>query len=210
MLFSWARLLPSLLCVGCATTSLAPPKIPADDYAARLEVRTKSEARVYVDGLLLGSAPFEKWVRLEPGPYRLDVRLDGYRPFVRTLELEPRQVFTLDAELQRTPRRVGSLVLLGGGAIGIVTGIVFGAMATGNNLAAASLDSNLDAAEIDDHAKRSASYAVVAAFGAGVGFGLSLAGGSMFVLDTAPKPQRGKAILRLTPGLPGVTLTVRF
>jgi len=168
---------------------------------AKLTVATEDAAEIYLDEVYVGSAPLEEALKVEPGKRRLDVLLNGHHPHRAQLDL-PRGEFELvKVELERTPQRVSAITLLSFGAVGIVTAITTGAIATVSNRAAG------DAFDLEDQRgllDRGDDFARVSGMAAGVGLGLTLFGGTLFVLDE-PDVEFGPG-----PGQAGASLRVRF
>jgi tetratricopeptide (TPR) repeat protein len=76
-------------------------------------------AAVSVDGTPIGTAPLEFPVALEPGSHRIEITLDGYLPFDRTLTVEAGRRRSVLASMQRPaedPDQPGGPDLPGGDA----------------------------------------------------------------------------------------------
>ena len=74
------------------------------DGALKLKV-TPRQAEVFVDGYFAGSVDdydgvFQQ-LRLEPGPHRIEVRLDGYEPLSFEVRITPERTITYKGELER-------------------------------------------------------------------------------------------------------------
>jgi hypothetical protein len=77
-----------------------------DDGRLRLKVKPR-DASVYVDGYYVGSVDdfdgiFQS-LPLEPGPYRIEVRADGYAPLTLEVRILPDRTLTYEATLQEMP-----------------------------------------------------------------------------------------------------------
>jgi hypothetical protein len=74
------------------------------DGALKLKVKQR-QAEVYVDGYFAGSVDdydgmFQQ-LRLEPGPHRIEVRLDGYEPLSFEVRVIPDRTITYKGDLER-------------------------------------------------------------------------------------------------------------
>jgi len=79
---------------------------PDDDGGLRLKV-TPREASVYVDGYYVGlvddfDGVFQK-LRLEAGPHRIDIQLEGREPLVFDVNIEPHHTVTYHGTLRTGP-----------------------------------------------------------------------------------------------------------
>lgn len=83
-----------------------PPPIAYGGYDGALRIKVKPrDAEVYVDGYYAGQVDdydgmFQK-LRLEPGPHRIEVRLEGYEPLTFEVRIQPDRTITYKGELQR-------------------------------------------------------------------------------------------------------------
>ena len=85
-----------------------PPAIYATDgYDGALKIKVKPrDAEVYVDGYFAGEVDdydgvFQK-LRLEPGPHRIEIRLEGYEPLTFEVRIQPDRTVTYRGELKKT------------------------------------------------------------------------------------------------------------
>jgi hypothetical protein len=74
------------------------------DGALKLKVSPR-QAEVYVDGYFAGAVDdydgmFQS-LRLEPGPHRIEIRLDGYEPLNFEIRIQPDRTVTYKGELKR-------------------------------------------------------------------------------------------------------------
>lgn len=168
---------------------------------ARLSVATKTEAEIYVDETYVGEAPWEEALAVEPGERQVDVLLNGHHAFRQRIEIPRGGSALLKAELHRTSQRVSAITLLSFGAAGIVTAITTGAIATVSDQQAGDA---IDADETKALSGRGDDFARISGMAAGVGLGLTLFGGTLFVLD---EPDVG---LVPGPGQAGASVRVRF
>jgi hypothetical protein len=85
-----------------------PPAVAYDNtgYDGALKIKVKPrQAEVFVDGYFAGSVDdydgaFQK-LRLEPGPHRIEIRLDGYEPLSFEVRILPDRTVTYKGELQK-------------------------------------------------------------------------------------------------------------
>ncbi len=182
---------------------------------ARLKVTTSVGAAVHVDGRFVGVAPLEEAIEAEPGTRTIAVLLNGHEPHSEALKLERGVTHELDVSLAVTRQRIGASVLLAGGGAAIASGIVFGVLAT---VKAADADDTFDPQEEQRVLAASDDLRVVSAMTAGIGLGLSLAGGTLFVLDE-PRQSRqertqptkaSRTTLSIAPHGPGLGATLRL
>lgn len=168
---------------------------------ALLSVATKDAAEIYIDEVFVGTAPLDEALKVEPGQRQVDVLLNGHHPFREHIVIPRGDAALMKAELDRTSQRVSAITLLSFGAVGIATAIATGAIATVTDRAANDV---IDADEEKRLLKRGDDFAVVSGMAAGVGLGLTLFGGTLFVLD---EPDVG---LVPGPGQAGASVRVRF
>ncbi|MBS1817428.1 MAG: PEGA domain-containing protein [Acidobacteria bacterium] len=74
------------------------------DGALRLKVKPR-QAEVFVDGYYAGSVDdydgvFQR-LRLEPGPHRIEIQLDGYEPLSFEVRIQPDRTVTYTGEMRR-------------------------------------------------------------------------------------------------------------
>lgn len=77
-----------------------------DNGALRLKVKPR-DASVYVDGYFAGTVDdydgvFQR-LRIEPGPHRVEIRLDGYEPLSFEVLIQPDRTVNYAGELRRLP-----------------------------------------------------------------------------------------------------------
>ena len=80
----------------------------SDDYLGSLKLKIKPrDASVYVDGYYAGHVDdfdglFQS-LKIESGPHRIEVRLDGYEPLMFEIRLLPDRSVTYSGELKKLP-----------------------------------------------------------------------------------------------------------
>jgi hypothetical protein len=75
-----------------------------DDGALKIKV-TPRQAEVFVDGYFAGAVDdydglFQR-LRLEPGPHRIEIRLDQYEPLAFDIRIEPDRTITYKGEMRK-------------------------------------------------------------------------------------------------------------
>lgn len=110
-------------------------------------------ARIYIDGNLVGQAPFEKGLFVDVGRRVIEARIDGHDDVLRTIDVTKGS--TQDVDLQLVPKVGGgatssntkrmAMIAVGAGlaAAGIGTGIGFWAAASGKTTDANGIRANL-------------------------------------------------------------------
>ncbi len=169
-----------------ATVDAVMPERPAP-----LTVDVASSCDVYVDGKLIGTAPFGRPVDVPPGPHALAVVKNGSRLFTQEISLERGKPATVKVTLERSPQRTFSWFVLGTGAATAVVGGAFGLVALGQegkakDLAAERAAGNVDAAKLSQYNKaierrdgfRTAFYAT-----SGAGLGVLAVGAYLYLFD---------------------------
>ncbi len=76
------------------------------DGSLKLKVRPR-EASVYIDGYFAGQVDefdgiFQR-LRIESGPHRVEIRLDGYEPLSFDVRIQPERTTTYSGELKKLP-----------------------------------------------------------------------------------------------------------
>ena len=102
---------------------MVPVDISLKPEPAKLDVSGTDGAHVTVDGRPLGNAPIDG-AEVPAGKHLVTITHTGRVPYVRELELRYGKTSTIDAELRTTTqRKVSRIVLVGGGALAIATGL---------------------------------------------------------------------------------------
>jgi hypothetical protein len=118
---------------------MVPVDVQLKPKPALLDVHTTGGAHVTIDGRPLGQAPIDA-AEVPAGKHLVTITHTGRVPYARELELSYGKTATIDADLRTTTQRKASrLVLVGGGALVLATGL--------EGLAAWSADS--DASKLD-------------------------------------------------------------
>jgi len=169
-----------------ATVDAVMPERPAP-----LIVDVASSCDVYVDGKLVGAAPFARPVDVAPGAHALAVVKNGSRLFSQEITLERGKPATVKVVLERSPQRTFSWFVLGTGAATAVVGGAFGLVSLGQegkakDLAAERAQGNVDASKLSQYNKaiekrdafRTAFYAT-----SGAGLGVLAVGAWLYLFD---------------------------
>lgn len=162
---------------GCAVASTPPveaARAPARS-GATLRVDEPEGALIYVDDQAMGVVP--SVLTLEPGAREVAVYAAGHRIHRQRVELPAGQARRIAVDLEATPQRVASFVLLGAGAAAMTAGIVLGAMAQAERGGVGMWQR--DGAEM---------LSLGAGLSGGLGATLIVTGGTLFVLDVPELP----------------------
>jgi hypothetical protein len=185
-----------------------------------------------VDGQLVGSLPLPAPLAVEPGTRFVAVTQTGYEPYVREVTIARGGSERLEIDLDVTGQRIAAGLLMGGGSAALAAGIVFGVLSIVEHRAARDLAqavqgplNDAQQAEYAGYVSRRDDYRIGSGAFAGVGLGMFLVGGALFILDdpavsgsaTGPAPplrcagsNRDVAFVPvISPGLTGAFLTLR-
>ncbi|MCB9753425.1 MAG: PEGA domain-containing protein [Myxococcales bacterium] len=203
--------------VEAATTELlaAIPEPESEPEPAPLVLRSDPPgARVYVDGVLVGTAPLERL--LEPGDHLVEVQHDGYISYSQFVSIDPeRAPEPLTIALAEEPSRV-PFSALGWTAVSLGAGsIVAGAVLLA--LDEQPYKAQCDGADIDPLGRCRFQYNTLTGGVVSLVVGAALVGGgaALLVLGKRRAPERdakgrARASLRLRVGARGVALAGRF
>jgi hypothetical protein len=122
-----------------------------------------------------------------------------------------------EVQVQAGPTRTAALALMGSGALGMAAGIAFGVVSVVEHRRSRNIER--DAAgelEYQDAIDARDDFRVASGVAGGVGLGLFLVGGALYVLDIPSPDPADEQQARVTvmplagPGVAGGALTVRF
>lgn len=191
-----------------------------EPQAAMLMVRGPDGAALHVDGRVVGVLPLDEPLAVEPGSRFVAVTQTGYEPYGREITIARGKDRELEIDLQVTGQRIAAGVLMGGGASSLAAGIVFGVLSVVEQRAARALaqavGGPLNAAQQAEYAgyiERRDDYRVASGAFGGVGLGLFLVGGALFLLDEPVVPGANDDVAFtpvIAPRLAGGALTLRF
>lgn len=182
--------------------------VSLEPLPAKLALETASEAEIHVDGTFVGVAPLEEPLDLEPGPREIVVTHTGYEPARRQLVLERGKTQEVEVELERTDQRIAAALLLSGGAASLATGVTMGVLALLDHREARDIGDS--APEYPALIDRRDDYRLVSTVTAGVGLGLLLVGGALFILDEPLREESGEPPKPGDVSFTGDAITVRF
>ncbi len=195
-------------------------EIALEPLQAKLVVKGPEGATVHVDGEIAGTLPLAEPLELTPGTRWLAVTENGYEPWARAVELERGKDRTVEVELEVTSQRIAAALLMGGGAAGLATGIVLGVLSVVEHRASRDFTQSIGRPLLPDEQAEYAAiidrrddYRLVSGVAGGLGLGMFLVGGALFLLDEpdVPRPGRDVAVVPLAgPGLAGVVGAFRF
>ena len=159
--------------------------------AAKLAVNTDDGADVLVNGRSVGVTPLAEPIALPAGSHFVAVTLNGTRGYAEELALKRGEKRTLDVELDTTPQRISSYVILGlaGAALvagGVFTGVAVSAQGSAQDIESAQAQGNIEASELDRHNSlidRRDSFRLGAGIGFGSGVLLGLTGLLLYAFD---------------------------
>ncbi len=193
-------------------------------------------ADILLDGRIVATAPVSRPIELPPGPHVLSVAANGKKPLSQEVSLPRGKPFRFEPKLETSGQRVVAVSMLGVGAASMVTGVVFGVLALGQESRAKTISDqraggNIDEGQLGSYnsaittrdAFRTVSVVTVAA-----GAALAIGGGLLYVFDRptvsvlpprsveptpAPKPLQPTDLTAsplLGPGIWGAAMSARF
>lgn len=185
---------------------------------ATLEIAGPSGAAVHIDGEFRGVLPFDDGIEVEPGTRSLLVTDTGYHTFRRTVTLGRGSKQKIEVELEVTSQRIVASLLLGVGSASLAAGVVFGVFSVVEHRASRDLVQRIDGplnpelqAEYDGYLARRDDFRVGSGITGGLGLGLFLLGGALFILDDPDEPELSVGITpSLGPGQFGGAISVGF
>ncbi len=174
---------------------IAPANLPQRERPATLAIDADDGAEISVDGRFVGEAPLTSPIELPSGRHFVAVLKTGHETYTKEVDLTRGTKETLTPELQTTPQRDLSYVVIAGAGAFATAGVVFGALALERESAAQDfLDARetrtLSRDEVTEYeeARRDRSlYTALAIGGGGAGVALGLLGVGLAVFDK-PRP----------------------
>jgi hypothetical protein len=188
---------------------------------ARLDVDGPSGSALHVDGELVGSLPLEKPLAAEPGRHFVAVTAKGHHPHGEEVVLARGELARLQVELEATDQRTAAWLLMSAGGAGLAAGIALGVAAVVEHRrsqdilepAADGSISDENQREFDEIIAARDDFRLGSGIAAGIGLGVFLLGGALFILDDPVVPrgdERVSATPILGPDGGGAQLTLRF
>ncbi len=213
-----------------------PVDLPLKERPALLTVAFNGVADIYVDGRIVATAPVSRPIEVAPGPHVISLAANGKKPLSVEVVLPRGKPYLFEPKLETSGQRVVSYTLLGVGAVGIVTGAVFGALSLGqesraNNILDDSAKANITPNELSTYNKsidRRDAYRTVSIVGLGAGAAFAAGGALLYFMDRptisvvpprsvepAPAPRTNQptdltASPILGPGIWGASMSARF
>jgi hypothetical protein len=133
-----------------------PVDLPLQERPCVVTVVLDSEADVLVDGRIVATAPVSRPIEVPPGPHVLSVAANGKKPFSQEVVLPRGKPFRFEPKLEKSGQRMVAYTMLGVGAVGIVSGVVFGLVSLGEESRAKNILNDREQGNID--ADRLATY----------------------------------------------------
>ncbi len=168
-----------------------PLNMTLRDKPAHVSVVLGTSADIYVDGRIVATTPVDRPIDVPPGPHVLSVSANGRKPFSQDVVLERGKPFRFEPKLETSPQRVVSYGLLGGGAVGLVGGAIFGILALGQesrakDIASQRASGNISADRLDAYNRsidQRDAYRTVSIIGLSAGATLAAGGVLLWVFD---------------------------
>jgi hypothetical protein len=213
-----------------------PVDLALEERPCLVSVVLDSSADILLDGRIVATAPVSRPLELPPGPHVLSVSANGKKPLSQEVSLPRGKPFRFEPKLEASGQRVVAMSMLGVGAVGVVTGVVFGVLALGQESRAKDVadqraTGNIGAdrlATYNSSVDRRDSFRSVAIVTLAAGGALAVGGGLLYVFDRptvsvlpprrvepapAPKPLQPTDLTAspmLGPGIWGASMSARF
>jgi hypothetical protein len=171
-----------------------PLNMPLRERPAAVTVVLDSTAEVYVDGRLVATTPVSRPIDVPSGAHVLSIAVNGKKAFSQEVTLERGKPFRFEPRLETSGQRLVAWGMLGAGAVGIVGGVVFGALALGQESRAKDIDAERQTGNIsssrNDTYNRSIdqrdTYRTISIVGLSAGAALAAGGALLFFFDKPP------------------------
>ncbi|HEY8074005.1 MAG TPA: hypothetical protein VIF62_07850 [Labilithrix sp.] len=171
-----------------------PLNMTLRDKPALVSVVLASNADIYVDGRIVATAPVDRPIEVAPGPHVLSVSANGRKPLSHDVVLERGKPFRFEPKLETSGQRIVSYGLLGGGAVGLVGGAIFGVLALGQESRAKDIDAqrqngNISAERMNTYNRsidQRDAYRTVSIIGLSAGATLAAGGVLLWAFDKPP------------------------
>lgn len=168
-----------------------PVDLPLRERPALVTVALDTTADILVDGRIVATAPVSRPIEISPGPHVLSVAANGKKPLSQDVVLPRGKPFRFEPKLESSGQRVVALSMLGAGAVGVVTGVVFGALSLGQESRAKNIEEdraagNIDAGRLEAHNRaidRRDAFRNVSVVTLSVGAALAAGGALLYFLD---------------------------
>jgi len=213
-----------------------PVDLPLKERPSLVTVVLGATADIYVDGRIVATAPVSRPIEIAPGPHVISVAANGKRPLSVDVDLPRGKPYRFEPKLETSGQRVVAFTMLGVGAVGIVTGAVFGVLSLGQeshakNILDDSASANITADQLQSYNRsidRRDSFRTASIVGLGAGAGFAAGGALLYVLDRptisvvppravepSPAPRTNQptdltASPIVGPGIWGASMSARF
>jgi hypothetical protein len=213
-----------------------PVDLALEERPCLVSVVLDASADILLDGRIVATAPVSRPIELPPGPHVLSVSANGKKPLSQEVALPRGKPFRFEPKLEASGQRVVAMSMLGVGAVGVVTGVVFGVLALGQESRAKDIadqraSGNIGAdqlAKYNSALDRRDSFRTVSIVTLAAGGALAVGGGLLYVFDRptvsvlpprrvepAPtqkplQPTDLTASPMLGPGIWGASMSARF
>ena len=125
-----------------------PVDLPLKERPSMVTVVLDTTADILVDGRLVATSPVGRPIEVPPGPHVLSVAANGKKPLSQEVVLPRGKPFRFEPKPEASGQRIVAFTMLGVGAVGIVTGGVFGLLTLGQEGRAKSIQSERDTGNI--------------------------------------------------------------
>jgi len=213
-----------------------PVDLPLKERPSLVTVVLGATADIYVDGRIVATAPVSRPIEIAPGPHVISVAANGKRPLSVDVDLPRGKPYRFEPKLETSGQRVVAFTMLGVGAVGIVTGAVFGVLSLGQeshakNILDDSASANITADQLQSYNRsidRRDSFRTASIVGLGAGAGFAAGGALLYFLDRptisvvppravepSPAPRTNQptdltASPIVGPGIWGASMSARF
>lgn len=168
-----------------------PVDLPLKERPSLVTVVLDVTADIYVDGRIVATAPISRPIEIAPGPHVISVAANGKKPLSSEVDLPRGKPYRFEPKLETSGQRVVAFTMLGVGAAGIVTGVVFGALSLGQekhakNILEDSASANITADQLQSYNNsidRRDSFRTASIVGLAAGAGFAAGGALLYVLD---------------------------
>ncbi len=206
--------------------AVLPVEITLREKPSFVSVQAPVGARVALDGRLLGEAPLAGPLEITAGGHVVTVTKRGHVPYQERFQAARGETSPVRVTLPRTPQRLVSFGVLGGGAAALLTGggLLLGALdaeSTAKRILAGGETANLQQADLDRFntslsRRDDLTRASFGFFGAGAALGLTAA--ALYLFDDPEPPgasaareaDRARVSLSIGPASAGLGITGTF
>jgi hypothetical protein len=168
-----------------------PVDLPLKERPSLVTVALGTSADIYVDGRIVATTPLARPIEVPPGAHVISVSANGKKPFSADVLLPRGKPYRFEPKLETSGQRIVAFTMLGVGAAGVVTGVVFGVLSLGQeghakNILDSSASANITADQLQSYNNsidRRDAYRTVSIVGLGAGAGFAAGGALLYMLD---------------------------